>query len=213
MEKSVQKRETATVVVGDNFLDECGGDYLGRVQLMTSNSGDCKTGVFPINHFAHILEGEQNDLGKEIDVLLLEWRAKALDVSDKAHPVSNYDSTSEEFLDIRERSGIANSGCMWGPEFLVWLPSIRKFATFFFGSNSARKEAKKVVAIFQMAKAATFKPYHIVKSKFDWFVARATVCSTPFEMPDEDEASKQIEKFMNPPIFVPEEEAPALEDR
>ena len=57
-------------------------EYFPRVQLMTSSAAKCKAGQFPINNFAMIDSKNFVDLGKQVDVAVLDVRLKALELAD-----------------------------------------------------------------------------------------------------------------------------------
>lgn len=171
------------------------GDWLPRLQLMTSNSNECKGGKFPINHYALILDQNFTDLGKAVDVLLIEWRPKAMEIDEQVYTI--YDPEHADFIRIQEQSNVRDSGCMYGPEFLVWIPSAKKFATFFMGSKSSRREAKAVRALLR--NAGTLKSKEIVTKKFTWWSPIIESCAGAFDMPDDDAVLEQHTKFVNPP--------------
>ncbi len=171
------------------------GDYLPRLQLLTSNSNIVKEGNFPINHFSIVRDQNNQDIGTEVDVLVIAWRAKALEIGDEI--VSSYDSKDPTFLSIQDRSDEKDSGCMFGPEFLVWVPSADTFATFFMASKSMRREAANVRGFLQ--KAATFKPAKITTPKYTWYSATVSPCSSVFDIPAKAIILQEYEKFINPP--------------
>jgi len=170
--------------------------FLPRLQLLTSNSAMCKSGEFPTNHYALVRDQKHDDLGKNVDVLLVSWRPKALQTQDTI--ISVFDPKDDEFQRIQERSlNVKDSGCMFGPEFLVWIPQIGEFGTFFMGTKSARREAGAVKALLQ--KAATLGSQKIETKKFTWFAPQVQACSTPFEMPAKTDLVAAVEQFNNPP--------------
>lgn len=171
------------------------GDYLPRLQLMTANSDQCKKGDFPINHYALVSGQNFIDLGEALDIAVVIWRPKALEIGDEI--ISVYDPEDGEFKRIQEKSEEKDSGCMFGPEFLVYIPSKIEFATFFMGSKSSRREAPNLRA--RMGKAATLKSHLIETKKFSWFAPTIVPCSTPMDIPPVEEISEQVEKFNNPP--------------
>lgn len=172
-----------------------GGGFMARLQLLTSNSAKCKAGEFPTNHYALVDGQDFQDVGKNVDVLIVDWRPKALETGENV--ISSFDPGDPEFQRIQEKSGEANSGCMYGPEFLVYVPSAKKFASFFMGTKSSRREAGNVKA--KMHQAATLGSQKIETSKFSWFAPKASACSTPFDVPSAEDLSEVIEKFRNPP--------------
>lgn len=171
------------------------GDWLPRLQLMTAASEKCKDGSFPMNHYALASGQNLRDVGQTVDVLVLSWRPKAMDIGDEI--ITIYDPENPEFNRIREASGEKDSGCMYGPEFLIYIPSAEQFATFFMGSKSARREAPSVKA--RMLKAGTLKSNLVKTAKYTWQTPTCVPCSTPFELPGESEIKTQVEKFLNPP--------------
>jgi hypothetical protein len=122
--------------------------------------------------------------------------------------ISVFDMESDEFKRIQEKSAEQDSGCMYGPEFLVYIPQIKEFATFFCGSKSARRESPTIKAL--LTKPATLKSKKIETKRYTWYGPQATSCSTPFDPPDLEALKKVVEKFNNPPKTeveaAPEEE-------
>lgn len=197
----------------DNAFPEItkGNDFLPRLQLMTASSTVCKSGEFPINHYALIENQNMTNLGTEIDVIVGPWRPKALDVStDKV--VAVYDPESAEFKDIQARAPKLNSGCMFGPEFLVYIPSLKKWATLFLSSVSARKEFTAINN--HRGSAATLSTRKIETEKYTYFSISTRNCSASLEAPPEEEVLAQAQKFNNPVAvqsqsFEKAEEAPS----
>lgn len=173
------------------------GDYLSRLQLNTDNSEICKRGDFPRNHFAIVRGQDHEDLGETIDVLIVSWRPKALDMRGE-NIIAEHDAKSDTFKQIQETSFQKDSQCMYGPEYLVYVPSKKEFVTFFLGSKSARREAPKVQDL--LGKAATLKPKMCEnKKKQIWHIPTASPCSTPFDIPSVEQLKEVVAKFENPP--------------
>jgi len=171
------------------------GDYLPRLQLMTANSDVCKGGKFPINHYALIRDQNFQDLGEAVDILVISWRPKALEIGENV--ISVFKMEHAEFQRIQAKSAEQNSGCMYGPEFLIWIPAVKEFSTFFCGSKSSRREAPGIRAL--MAKAATLKSRYVETKKFKWYTPAVIPCSTPFDAPDLVKLKEVVDKFNNPP--------------
>jgi hypothetical protein len=169
--------------------------FLPRVQLMSSASTKCKQGEFPVNHYALVSGSEFNDLGAEVDVLVLGWRPKALEIDDEI--ITVYNPKDPEFQRIQERSEEKDSGCMWGYEFLLWAGEVGRFATFFMGSKSARREAPNVRGLIN--RAATLRSKFIETKKYSWQAPQVVACSTPMRMPSRSQLETELEKFNNPP--------------
>lgn len=185
------------------------GDYLPRLQLMTAASDKCKSGEFPINHYALIRDQAFQDLGTSVDTLIVAWRPKALEIGEEV--ISVYDHKSPEFARIATKSAEPNSGCMFGPEFLVYVPAIKDFATLFCGGKSTRREAQNINAL--LTKPATLKSRLVETKKYKWQTMAVTSCSTPFDLPDIEKLKQVVEKFNNPPQSTVEVAADEGEER
>ena len=171
------------------------GEWLPRLQLMTSNSEKCKDGSFPVNHYAVIDGSNYTDLGDSVDCIPITWRPKAIEMGDEI--ITVYDPKNSEFERIQIKSDEQDSGCMFGIEFLVWIAQSKQFATFFMGSKSSRREAPNVKALLK--KAATLKSHLIEGKKYKWQSPCVTACSTPFDTPTIEQLKEEVEKFNNPP--------------
>lgn len=196
---------------GDDAFDAAtkSGDYLGRLQLMTANSQKVKEGVFPANHYAMVRDQNYQDIGEKVDVAVVAWRPKALEIDEEL--INVYDPENAEFKRIALKSEEKDSGCMYGPEFLVWIPSIKMFATFFMGTKSSRREAPNMKA--RLKNAATMASQLIKTKRYSWWSPEITACSTPFDMPENDALMKEVEKFNNPPAQEIEKAPEGGEDR
>lgn len=184
----------------ENIFDQIAksSQFLGRVMLMGSNSSLVQEGKMPLGHYAFI--PSQNifqDLSNEVDVLVCAWRPKAMDVSGD-EIISSFKVDSPIFKEIVEKSGVKDSGCMYGPEFLLYIKSIKSFATYFMSSKTSRREAPNLKSL--MGKAATLKSRFIVppKSRYKWHGPVVVPCSTPFEIPSIDVLKEEISKFSTP---------------
>ncbi len=169
------------------------GDYLCRLQLCGSNSKLFKRGKIGKGHYGYIVtEDTFTDLGLSVDILPICWRPKALDMSGET-PVQIFDINSPEFKDISARSMLANSECTFGPEFLVWVPSIKKFASLHFGSKTSRKDAPDLRKL--LMKGATLTHRIIETERYVWEAMSVGPCSTPFEIPTEEAFKIEVDKF------------------
>ncbi len=171
-------------------------DYLCRVQLNTAKSKLFLENKAERGHYLYIVRDDQfKDLGKEMDCLPLCWRPKALDMNSNP-PVSIYDVNSAAFKTIAAKAAVSNSMCAYGPEFLVWLPTIKTFASFFMGSQTARGDSKDVRA--RLLKPSTLT-HRICKNKKGqtWETPIVKPCSTPFDGPEEAALREAIDKFNN----------------
>lgn len=174
------------------------GSYLAYIQLMTANAGQCKSGEFPVNHWAMVASGNYTDLGKEVDVLVLAWRPRAFEMTDDGGILSIYDPDNAEFQRIQEKADAdSGPGAMCGPEFLIWLPEQQKFVTCLMGTKSARREAPNLKA--RIKKAATLTSHLIETKRYKWQAPLIKPCTAELPMPSETEMVEVMTKFLNPP--------------
>jgi len=196
-----------------------GGDYLGRMQLYTKSKANMK-GLIPQGHYG-IPESDEEiiDLGPSVDVLPLARRPKAIDMTDMEALVISYDMESEEFKRIAAKSTEADSHCQYGPSFLVYERSTRRFLEFFCGNKSCRIESKKLFPFLPLTQAgidalaaagndvSNLKPHGPIpvtlkvkvaeNRKGTWHVPVVVICSTPFaSLPPDDVIVREISKFL-----------------
>ena len=171
--------------------------YLPRLQLFGSKSAACAEQKIGIGHWGLVNDDVITDLSTTTDIVILAFRAKALDTSGDT-VINNHDATSEVYAAIREKSKVQDSGCMYGPEFLVFVPSEKVFATYFASSKTARREAKKLRPL--LGCGATLKCRLIEQGKWKWHGPIVLPCSAPLTVPDVEIIKEQIEKFKNPPV-------------
>ncbi len=187
--------------------------FLPRIQLYGSNSNVVKRGKFPIGHYGLVRSKDNiHDLGSEFDCIPLAWRPKALRI-DGDDTKAWYNPESVAFKDVVEESKVANSGNMFGPEFLVYIPG-GDFATFFFGNPTFRRSAPLLKALLQ--KAATVGSELIERKKYTWHGPTVSQCSSPLNLPEPGSEESlalvarmrdEAQRFNTPP----EEEAEPIE--
>ncbi len=172
--------------------------FLPRIMLMQSSSEQVKDDKAKQGHFV-LIEGKDQvtDLTREAAVVPLAWRPKAMDMSNLEQIVTVYLHTDPEFARIMAKSEEPNSSCMYGPEYLVWVPDLRKFASYFMSSKTSRRAAPQLKAL--IGRAAMLKSEKIVAKKFSWFGPIITICSRAVTPPPLDEVNTQVDKFNNPP--------------
>jgi len=207
--------ETAVAPVAENPLDNipAGGvpsghddaalekaiaskKFLPRLQLMTANSGLCKEGKFPVNHWALVRDSNFIDLGEDVDAHLVSVRPKALDMGDVT--ISIFDPDDPQFAIIADKAENKIGNAMYGLEFLTWVPEQESFATLFLGSSSGRRETPVFKSL--LGQAVTCKSFLAKNSKFTWFAATAVACSTPLSSaPTAEDMNEVVERFLNPP--------------
>ena len=179
--------------------------YLPRLKLMTAASKQCKDGDFPINMFALIRDQDHQEVGASLDGFVCAWRPKALDMSG-SEVITVYDLKKDsdgkptgEYLRIQLKSEEKDSMCMVGPEFLVWIPEVGVFATYFMGSKTARRESKNVKGRMHMAVTLTSQKIE-TKSGYTYFSDKCTACSQPLTEPDQDKFAEVLKDFNNPQV-------------
>lgn len=190
-------------------LDEVakGAEFLERLQLVTKGTY-VDTGKIGAGHWGVPQPGGEEiiDLGTKIDIIPFCYRPKALDVADKEAIISVHDVQDPEFQRIKNAP--KNTGCMWGPSFLVLERSTGKLYELFFGNKSGRNEAGKLKPFLPteanegQPSPATLGIRYIKKEKFAWHVPVITKCSEPFD-PDAvkikpEALAAEVEKFLNP---------------
>lgn len=184
--------------------------FLPRIMLMQSGSEPVKEGKAQQGHH-YLIEGKDQltDLSREAALIPLGWRPKAMDMSNLEQIITVYNHTDPEFARIMAKSEEPNSNCMYGPEYLVWVPDLKKFATYFMSSKTSRRAAPQLKAL--IGRRATLKSELIRAKKFSWFGPVITICSRELTPPPLDEVNTQLEKFNNPP--EKESEAAPVDNR
>lgn len=174
-----------------------GGEWLARFQLFTSSSEAVKSGKIAMAHFGIVPNKDTIiDVGAEVNVAVLAWRARAIRLLGDSI-LSYYTVTDPEFAKIQAESEIKDSGCMFGPEFLLWVPSNESFASYHMNNKTAHREAPKLKAL--LGKFATIKSDYIKTEKYSWHGPKIFPCTTPLApMPDVDKMNAEVQKFNNP---------------
>ena len=165
-----------------------------RLQLCGASTNFVKKSIVGMGNYA-IVKGKDDvdDLGNSVDCIPLAWRPKVFDSNDV---VSSYNPESAKFIEIQEKAGQKDSGCMYGPEFLLYLPDTDIFVTFFCSNATSRREASNIRSL--IGQPATIKSKFIEKDKYSWHGPLITKCSTPFNIPDDDRVSSEVNTFINP---------------
>ena len=145
-------------------MNEIGSDFLSELKFCASSEGQVKKGLFNVNHYALKRGKDYKDLGKVVNAFIVRMTPKALDVSGD-RPVSSFSQGSEAFEDIKARSNEKDSGCMWGPECLIWVPSAEEFAVMFLRSKTLRNENGNFMATY--GRGCTLSNQLISSKKFD----------------------------------------------
>lgn len=199
-------------------------DYLQRVQITGSNSDIVQNQKIEAGFIVLVQDKEHFvDLGKEVDMIFYTMRPKALQIDQTAGQILQFfDRSHSEFKRIQAQSAIRDSGCMFGLEFLVYLPNREQFASFYCGSKSGRKESPNILDIMNVSDdpdnpiwkpaAITIKPKFIPKApgrKYSWWSFEVFKCSSPLAaQPEMEELKTEVEKFNTPPKSTVEKAEP-----
>lgn len=198
--------------------------FLPRLQVNNGLSALVAEGKAGIGTLALVYTKEKFvDLGKGVAVLALSVRAKALLMPDGGSPIAYYDQKSDDFVKVQKKAeeGTMN-GNMFGPEFLIWIPSQNTFATFYFSSDSMRRVAPQLLQIMKkdpnngaaglQPAAAKIAPEMVKGKKHTWWVVSCNSESTPLPTPQPGFVKRlklELEKFNNPPVSEVEQDEAA----
>ena len=177
--------------------------FLPRIQFISKMSKfvDLDPGI-NANNFGLISSDEEyKDCGKTLDVMVLGWRQKALDTKEGK---SFYDHQSDGFIEIQTRADTEqNSGCMYGPEYFVYIPEEDACATFFFGSKSLRYEVRKIHKLYDNGEPATLfgKLIEPKSGNNPYYSASVKACASPIAPPEAsrlEQIKAELKKFNDP---------------
>ncbi len=183
------------------------GDYLARLALQGSSSDLVKDDKIAKGNYAFITSKESFiDLGPSVDIMPFVWRSLALDISSKP-PLAVYDETSPMFMTIMAKSKPGmNLMCMWGPQFLVWIPKIEKFAGLHLNSATNRPCGTMIDELKNKGVTLTWsKRTNDAGQKWEGIVVNP--CTTPFAIPDLGAIKTAIDKFNAEALEKPPEPA------
>ena len=176
--------------------------FLPRIQLYGGNSGPVKKMLIPMAHYGLVRSSDNiEDLGSEVDFAPLAYRFKAMEIAD-GEVTTYHDPKHAEFIRIQSQADVKDSGCMFGVEFILWLGEKQEFVSYFMNSKSARRVAPTVKGL--IGQLGTLKVELVETKKFSWHAPVVTICSTPFNLPAEDDMVKEVDKFQNPPVNTDE---------
>lgn len=212
VEGTVIKADEADV---ENLLKS---PFLPRLQVCGGNTEIVKEGKMAMGVYGLIYDKNKFvDLGKEVDILVVGMRPKALRLPKEGNPMSYFKRESAEFKKIQADSKFPNSGCMFGMEFLVWIPSQAEWATLFLGTQSARKETPSVLTEMKKdfsgtsrdnygaAKVTCHAPRLVKNPKGSWHIPQFGPCNSDLAvLPERDSLAEEIQKFASPPESVEE---------
>jgi len=172
--------------------------FLSRVQLCGGNNALAQEGKISVGHFAFIRNKDDFvALSNEYQFYPLAYRFVALRFGTEQID-SYYNPESPEFKEVMAESEEKDSKCAYGPQFLIWVPSVKDFATFLFGSKSARPEGRNMKRLLDAKSAGTMKSRLVSTKEYKWHVPVCIPYASPIEPFDVDTAKTLAEKFMNP---------------
>jgi hypothetical protein len=172
------------------------GTFLPRIKLCQGQAKEVnQRKVARGGNFALVVTKEEViDLGEEVVMVVCAGRAKALETGDMI--LTNFDPKSPEFKRIELESKDKDSGCMFGPEYLVWLPEHKMLATLFLCSPTARREGAAVHA--RLGRGALLTSKLIETEKYSWFGPVCKDYTSPIaELPNPTDLQEAIERFRN----------------
>jgi len=172
--------------------------FLPYIKLYGSNSGEVKEGTISRGHYGLTENQVLIDLGEEVVAIPVSWRWKAVRIIGQVFETF-YNPENPEYQKVKEKSSEKDSGCMYGPEFLLWLPTQKKFVVYHMNNASARNEADNVES--SMGKAILLKWRLAKNAKYKWEAPQILASSTPIaqeNLPDHAELTRIAEKFANP---------------
>jgi hypothetical protein len=197
--------------------------FLQRLQLYSKGKSGPNGTLIEGGHYGVPKSGEDiEDLGNSIDVLVIDRKAKAIDMSDTDNIIVSNDTKSDEFKRIVDMAdNVKDSGCAYGPTYLVYERSTRQFYEFFCGNKSGRYESSKINTYLpvtqamieagvtketepRFSKPMTLKSQYVKKGKWEWFAPKAEDSLTPIDLPPADQLRSEIERFRK--IEAPEVE-------
>jgi len=149
---------TLPATLGDDVFNELQSkpSYTGYISLIQGSSDLAKPPhKMPIGTFAFVLDKKPVNLGERFAAVNLAWRptARIVDKSGGETKITSFHSLEDPRL--QEIKSFCESGARqsdgdpvrkyWGFEYLLWVPSIRKFGTFYCNSISSRIAAARAI--------------------------------------------------------------------
>lgn len=141
-------------------------------------------------------------IGSAVDLIILAVRDKAMDVGDSNNITTSFDAASSIYADIMEQSKVTDSGCMYGPSFLVLERKSGKLLEFYCSSKSARRTAGTLLGYLandgKGPIPVTLSSSIVKKPRYSWFVSNATPCKAEFsKVPPMEDLNAAIAKFLD----------------
>ena len=172
--------------------------FLPRIQLCGGNNDFAKEGKIGIGRFAFIRNKDDFvDLTNEFQFFAIGYRFAAMRFA-SGNVEQYFNPNSDDFKRLQAESEEKDSKCAYGPQFLIWVPAVHDFATYLFGSKSARPEGRNMRRCMDLNSAGTMKSRLVTSKDYKWHVPFVIPFSGAIDVFDTEAARVLAEKFLNP---------------
>lgn len=192
-----------------------GTAFLKRIQLYSKGKSNSDGVLIDMGNFGIPKSAEEiMSLGKEIDVIPFARRAKAVDLSDTDNIIVTYDTASDEFKRIVNLADTTkDSGCVYGPTYLVYERTTGEFYEYFCNNKSSRIASSDINPFLPVSQAQIdanlsdeknprgpmplhMKAKYVKKGRYEWFVPEISKAMTPFKkVPNREEIKTALDIF------------------
>ncbi len=190
----------ASQFADDNlFNDMTRSAFLPRLSLCSGSSDLGKEAKVKIGNWALVRNKDDfYDFGDQVTVLPISYRFAAMKFV-PGQTEAYYDPKSEDFKRIQAEAAVKGSRASYGPQYLLWIPELRELCTFFFGSQSARGEARRLYPFLKpQPKPAILKGKLISTPENKWHVPQVLPCAASVEYPSLEAIQGAVDTFNNP---------------
>jgi hypothetical protein len=179
--------------------------FLQRMQLYSKGKSGATGTIIEGGHFGIPRSSDDIvDLGTSVDMLVIARKAKAIDMSDTDSIIVSNSPADAEFKRIVDLAdNTRDSGCAYGPTYLVYERSTSSFYELFMGNKSGRYASGKINEFLPSIvdgtpsfPTMTLNSEYITKGKWNWFAPKPTAGLTPIDLPNAEALKSEIEKFM-----------------
>ena len=179
--------------------------FLQRMQLYSKGKSGAAGTIIDGGHFGIPRSSDDIvDLGTSVDMLVIARKAKAIDMSDTDNIIVSNSPADAEFKRIVDLAdNTRDSGCAYGPTYLVYERSTSSFYELFMGNKSGRYASGKINEFLPSLvdgtptfPTMTLNSEYITKGKWNWFAPKPTAGLTAIDLPDAEALKSEIEKFM-----------------
>lgn len=179
--------------------------FLQRMQLYSKGKSGASGTIIDGGHFGIPRSSDDIvDLGTSVDMLVIARKAKAIDMSDTDNIIVSNSPADAEFKRIVDLAdNTRDSGCAYGPTYLVYERSTSSFYELFMGNKSGRYASGKINEFLPSLvdgtptfPTMTLNSEYITKGKWTWFAPKPTAGLTAIDLPNAEALKSEIEKFM-----------------